>query len=91
MPNRRVGQNKHAGGKILKKNIKRAVQNRRTGGNFFLKSINVQTQIRPCRGEFCIKINKRACTSIRYARVVTDKTTDPCSRPLCTYRGIINL
>ena len=48
---------------------KRAGWNKRAGGNFFLKSINVQTQIRPCRGEFCLKINKRACTSIRYTRV----------------------
>ena len=39
------------------------------GRNFFSKSINVQTQIRPCRGEFLLKINKRACTSIRYTRV----------------------
>ena len=39
-------------------------------GNFFSKSINVQTKIRPCRGEFFLKINKRACTSIRYTRVL---------------------
>ena len=42
------------------------------GGIFFSKSINVQTKIRPCRGEFFLKINKRACTSIRYIRVVSD-------------------
>ena len=28
----------------------------------------MQTKIRPCRGEFFLKINKRACTSIRYTR-----------------------
>ena len=49
---------------------KRAVWNRRAGGIFFSKSINVQTEIRPCRGDFFLKINKRACTSIRYTRVV---------------------
>ena len=42
MPNRRVGRNKCAGGKILKKNIKRAGQNRRSGGKNSGKSINVQ-------------------------------------------------
>ena len=42
MPNRRVGQNKHADGKILKKNIKCARQNRRAGGKFSGKSINMQ-------------------------------------------------
>ena len=52
------------------KTIKRAGHNRRAGRNFFTKSINVQTKIRPCRGEFFLKINKRACTSIRYTRVV---------------------
>ena len=51
------------------KNNKRAGQNRRAGGKIFSKSINVQTKIRPCRGEFFLKINKRACTSIRYTRV----------------------
>ena len=50
---------------------KRAGWNRRAGGNFFSKSINVQTKIRPCRGDFFPKINKRACTSIRYTRVLT--------------------
>ena len=49
---------------------KRAVWNRRAGGIFFSKSINVQTEIRPCRGDFFLKINKRACTSIRHTRVV---------------------
>ena len=44
--------------------------NKRAGGNFFSKSINMQTQIRPCRGDFFLKINKRACTSIRYTRVL---------------------
>ena len=34
------------------------------------KLINVQTKIRPCSWEFSFKINKRACTSIRYAKVV---------------------
>ena len=48
---------------------KRAGWNKRAGGNFFSKSINVQTKIRPCRGDFLLKINKRACTSIRYNRV----------------------
>ena len=48
---------------------KRAGWNKRAGGNFFSKPINVQTKIRPCRGDFCLKINKRACTSIRYTRV----------------------
>ena len=32
----------------------------------------MQTQIRPCRGEFFLKINKRACTSIRHTRVFED-------------------
>ena len=41
VPNRRAGQNKRAGGKILK-NIKRAGQNRRAGENFSGKSINMQ-------------------------------------------------
>ena len=48
---------------------KRAGWNRRAGGNFFSKSINVQTKIRPCRREFFLKVNKRACTFIRYTRV----------------------
>ena len=38
-------------------------------GDFFSKTINVQTEIRPCRGEFFLKINERACTSIRHTRV----------------------
>ena len=29
----------------------------------------MQTKIRPCRVNFFLKINKRACTSIRYTRV----------------------
>ena len=32
----------------------------------------MQTQIWPCRGEFFLKINKRACTSIRHTRVFED-------------------
>jgi hypothetical protein len=32
----------------------------------------MQTQIRPCWGEFFLKINKRACTSIRHTRVFED-------------------
>ena len=40
--NRHAVQNKRAGGKILKKNIKRAGQNRRAGGKFSGKSINEQ-------------------------------------------------
>ena len=48
---------------------KRAGWNKRAGGIFFSKSINVQTKIKPCRGEFFLKINNRACTSIRYTRV----------------------
>ena len=71
VPNRRIVRNKRAGGKILK-NIKCADPNRRAGGNFFSKSINVRTQIRPCRGDFLLKINKRACTSIRHTRVPRD-------------------
>ena len=55
-------------GKFLK-NIKHAGQNRRAGGKFFSKSINLQTQIRPYRGDFFLKINKCACTSIRYTKV----------------------
>ena len=51
--------------------VKCAGWNRRAGGNFFSKSINVQTKIRPCRGDFFLKINKRACTSIRYTRVLS--------------------
>ena len=43
------------------------------GGNFFSKSIKVQTKIKPCRGDFFLKINKRACTSIRYTRVPLNK------------------
>ena len=42
VPNRRAVRNKRAGGKILKKNIKRAGQNRRAGGIFFGKPIYVQ-------------------------------------------------
>ena len=66
---------KHAGWNICARGIfflkinKRADQNIRAGGIFFSKSINVQTQIRPCRRELLFKINKRACTSIRYTRV----------------------
>ena len=44
--------------------------NKHAGGNFFSKSINVQTKIRPCRGDFFLKINKHACTSIQYTRVL---------------------
>ena len=44
VPNRRAGQNKHAGGKILKKNIKCAGQNRGAGGKFSGKSINMQRE-----------------------------------------------
>ena len=40
VPNRRAGQNKHAGGKILKKNIKCAGQNRGAGGKTFWKINN---------------------------------------------------
>ena len=43
--------------------------NKRAGGNFSSKSIIVQTKIRQCRVDFFLKINKRACTSIRYTRV----------------------
>ena len=49
---------------------KRAGWNKCAGENFFPKSINVQTKIRPCRGDFFLKINKRACMSIRYTRVL---------------------
>ena len=42
------------------------------GGFVSKKTINMQTQIRPCRGEFFLKINKRACTSIRHTRVFED-------------------
>ena len=42
VPNRRVGQNKRAGGKILRKH-KRAGRNRRAGRKFSGKSINVQS------------------------------------------------
>ena len=38
-------------------------------GKISLKFIDIQTKIRPCRWEFIFKINKRACTSIRYTRV----------------------
>ena len=47
--------------------------NKCAGGNFFSKPINMQTKIRLCRGKFFIKINKRACTSIRYSRVCASK------------------
>ena len=40
------------------------------GWNFFSKSIDMQTKIRSCRKESFFKINKRACTSIRYNRVL---------------------
>jgi hypothetical protein len=43
--------------------------NKRAGGIFFSETMNVQTKIRPYRGDFFLKINKRACTSIRYTRV----------------------
>jgi len=61
-------------GKFLK-NIKRAGQNRSAGGKFSGKSINVQIKIKPSRGEFFLKINKRACTSIRYTRVASLSST----------------
>ena len=37
VPNRRIGPNKRAGVKILKKNIKRADPNKPCRGDFFLK------------------------------------------------------
>ena len=37
----------------------------------------VQTKIRLCREKFSLKINKRACTSIRYTRVVDAKKLQP--------------
>ena len=54
---------------------RRAGRNKRAGGIFFSKSINVQTKIRPCRVDFFLKINKRACTSIRYTRVLLNNTS----------------
>ena len=42
VPNRCVGGNKRAGGKILKKNIKLAGQNRRVGDFILVNQINVQ-------------------------------------------------
>ena len=39
-------------------------------GKISLKLIDVQTKIRPCRWEFIFKLNKHACTSIRYTRVL---------------------
>ena len=45
VPNRCAGRNKRAGGKILKKNIKRAGQNRRAGRKFSGKLINMQWEI----------------------------------------------
>ena len=45
------------------------------GGILFSKSINMQTKMRPCRGKFSLKINKRACTSIRYTRVFGNLNT----------------
>ena len=44
-------------------------------GEKFLKIINVQTKIRPCSLEFLFKKNKRACTSIRYTRVLLNSFT----------------
>ena len=38
VPNRRVGQNKHAGGKILKKNNVHADQNKAVQGGFFSRN-----------------------------------------------------
>ena len=57
---------------------KRAGWNERAGGDFSTKSINVQSKKRRYRLEFFLKINKRACTSIRWTRV--DKSL--CSRCL---------
>ena len=57
---------------IMKKKVetnKRAGWNKRAGGQVFSKLINVQTKIRPYKVDFFLKINKRACTSIRYTRV----------------------
>ena len=65
MPNRRVGRNKRAGGKILKK-IKRADPNKAVQGVFFSKLINVQGKYPYKRrkinvqGDFFLKNNKRA-------------------------------
>ena len=63
VPNRRVGQNKRAGGKILKKTLNVQTQVRPCRGDFFVKinkragqlaiKINVQ-------GEFSLKNNKHA-------------------------------
>ena len=49
---------------------KRAGWNKRAGRKVFSKLINVQTKIRPYRVDFFLKINKRACTTIRYTRVL---------------------
>ena len=38
--------------------------------NFLKLFLKLLTQIRPCRGDFLLKINKCACTSIRYTRVL---------------------
>ena len=48
MPNRRIGPNKRAGGKILKKRAVFLKINKRAGQ----MPIHVQTKIRPCKGNF---------------------------------------
>ena len=48
---------------------KRAGWNKRVRRKVISKFINVQTKIRLYRVDFFLKINKRACTSIRYTRV----------------------
>ena len=51
------------------KKSKCAGPNKSAGCKIFQKLINVQDQIRACRLEKIQKINKRACTFIRYLRV----------------------
>ena len=58
-------------------NNKRAGWNKRAGRKVFSKLINVQTKIRPYRVDFFLKINKRACTSIRYTRVFRNHLNYP--------------
>ena len=66
MPNRRIGPNKRAGGKFLKKTLNVQTQIRRAGGIFFSKLINVQGKYPYKRrkinvqGDFFLKNNKRA-------------------------------
>ena len=54
----------------MESRLKHAGWNKRADWNFPQKTINVQDLIRACRVIKKFEINKRACTFIRYSRVL---------------------